>query len=98
MTMWWQQNTCFGVFNDSWEGNKQLHQCMFHSADFFSIYTSCWKSARTKICGTLHQLGGDEGAWGADIFSNSRWDIAQLVEMDEYLPISGSGLGSGLMR
>lgn len=24
--------------------------------------------------------------WGADVFSNSSWDIAQLVEMDAWIP------------
>lgn len=42
MTTWWQQNTCFGAFNPqsfSWERNKDPYQCMFHAANFFSIYT-----------------------------------------------------------
>lgn len=76
-----------------WEGNEQLYQCMFHSANFFFFLLTnpVWKSKRTQ------KLWNASSLWGADFFSKSRWAVTQLVDLDGFLPPPGSGLDSVLM-
>lgn len=72
MTMWWQQNTCFGVFNPqslSWEGNKQLYQHVFHSANFFSLYTSCLEERKNPKAVKQFISWGVTWACGGQTFS-----------------------------
>lgn len=52
----------------------------------FYLHILFGRAQEPKSCETVHLLWGDGRMPGADIFSNSRWNIAQLVEMDEYLP------------
>lgn len=86
MTMWWQQNTCIGFFyppvtHFAGRGMNNYISACFILPIYLFIYFSnrFWKSKRTQ------KLWNTSLVWGAGIFSNSRWDITQLVDLDGFL-------------
>lgn len=98
VTMWWQQNTCVVwwfflspsliLLGGEWTAiSVHVSLCQF----FLILTNPVWKSKRTQ------KLWNASSVWGAGSFSESRWAVTQLADLDGFLPPPGSGLDSVLM-